>query len=225
MADKENKQSPRKMLERKREKTISKFKGKYPEFDPEKFIDIVNNGSLDEIKELAVAYNTYPGAHYTKELSEDKYSYYSYESKIKEALNNKVNLILGADMANLFTQLVKEHGYDLWNGDERYTIFLPEPVYYVKKVLKTLMYLKFEYLGNELTLDNIKEISRLYKHGVDLCDIIYIPRKAYNGQFKERTNFEIQREINAWVQFDDYILTGELDKAYKLLKEYSSKWY
>ena len=199
-----------------RQRVTSSFRIKYPKFNKEKFLDIVANGSLKEVRHLATALDSYT----YDECDIDE------RNEIKDALNNKVNKLLGDELTNLFNQLVKSQKHELWCGDERFRMLdMDEPPYYVRSVLKSMIYLKFEYLGKELTVDNIKEASNLYEHSIH-WELVVPLRKdpLWSSKYTDAFSKYRQQEIAKWVEFDGYILRGELEKAYQILVRYREEY-
>ena len=199
-----------------RQRVTSSFRIKYPKFNKEKFLDIVANGSLKEVRHLATALDSYT----YDECDTDE------RNEVRDALNNKVNQLLGDELTNLFNQLVKSQRHELWCGDERFRMLdMDEPPYYVRSVLKSMIYLKFEYLGKELTVDNIKEASNLYEHSIH-WELVVPLRKdpLWSSKYTDAFSKYRQQEIAKWVEFDGYILRGELEKAYQILVRYREEY-
>ena len=174
------------------DKVVCAFQMKHPSYDKAEFIRIAEHGDLGVVRQLATAFTYYKNVKWQERQC------------VIDALNRRVNALLGEDMAALFDHLVMSQQTKLLDGDKRYTMLvIGKPDIYVKHVLKSMVYLKEEYIGKNTQISDLKKMMDIYMNGI-----------KPHGVFKDS-----DMSIEGWVKLTEYILIGKFDQAYAFMKQ------
>lgn len=201
--------------------SANKFLKKYPVYNYNKLIDIAENAELEEFRLLCslMQESSYMKSYISDAPCEER-------RHIEEACNDRVNKQMGPEALAVFNMFRESQKHEFWCGDERYNLFGNEFAHYAEReIIKSVVVYIVKYKDKPVTLDNIKDISYLYNHGLywDLYkepDTVAEPNyndwETNNAVFN-RLNEERKKHVEAWIQFTNYIWDQEWQKAYDFM--------
>lgn len=203
---------------------VLEFCEQFNEFDVEKINNVIKTC---DFKTLRLICNAFSAADYSEYPSIFSKQPYEEMEKIKVALNNRVNEILG-EYAALYYMLIESQKHEQWAGDERYKLFgYNLPPYSDRQVIKTLVILVCEYLNKPLTIENMPKIDKLYCHGPywtlvpEVSSLDYKDWETNDKSFNTLNNYR-KTECEAWYTFMNHIYNGDYKKAYAIMVRYGT---
>lgn len=203
---------------------VIEFNEKFNEFNKEILLETIKTC---DFKTLRLICNALDKSSYSEFPTIFKDIPYAETKIIRDALNTRVNEILG-EYAELYDKLMKSQKHELWCGDERYKLFGYDlPPYADRQVIKSLVKMVCEYIGKPLTIENISGITSLYNHGLYWEIVPSIPLNECrdwetNDKHFATQNNNRQSECEAWYTFMNHIYNGDYEKAYALMKRYGA---
>ena len=188
-----------------REQGVKKFMEKYPEFDLDMFLKIAKSPMVTEdVRGLCTSLNFY-GAERDAII------------KIHEVLNKQFSEWIDSDLYLMYSK-IKENvpGYY-----ENYAYVLLQLGGYCPHIecraLKSAVYLIHDYIGKPINIEDVDNISNLYR---GMVDWELAPDTSVNSEGFSEIDKCLTEQWVAWEKFTNFLLSKDLDSAYKMLLNY-----
>ena len=188
-----------------REQGVKKFMEKYPEFDLDMFLKIAKSPMVTEdVRGLCTSLNFY-GAERDAII------------KIHEVLNKQFSEWIDSDLYLMYSK-IKEYVPGYYENYAYVLLQLGGYCPYIEcRALKSAVYLIHDYIGKPINIEDVDNISNLYR---GMVDWELAPDTSVNSEGFSEIDKCLTEQWVAWEKFTNFLLSKDLDSAYKMLLNY-----
>lgn len=192
------------------EKSARKFADKYP-YDFDTYINLAKTVPLKEFRCLcSMIENNCAHIPYTELMT------------IRDTCNNRINMQIGKEAADLYDFFSCNQKHELWQGDTRCLLFSNGIADFDSRVIiKSVVLYLVKYKNKPIEVKDLAKLSRLFNSGPN--DRLYTEISTYNRDWEhndvvfEKINKTRRRHTELWITFTNYLWNHKFQEAYDLM--------